>query len=145
MIGYFRQFSLAIATLLPVLSIVPDRAICEPQQGNAIVTLRNQPRGCLDRSMVNNNGIVREEYQAGHFVLSDGRGSHINVRANPSVNSPIRYVAPFRRGVSVSRQVVGKDGYCWIQVEGGIWDEAGIKIIGSFSGWVRGDLLRQET
>ncbi|MCP2732138.1 SH3 domain-containing protein [Limnofasciculus baicalensis] len=138
MIGYFRQFSLAIAiaTLLPVFSILPDGAVATP---------RNQPRGCLDRTMVNNNGIVREEYQAGHFVLSDGRGSHINVRANPSVNSPIRYVAPFRRGVSVSRQVVGKDGYCWIQVEGGIWDEAGIKIIGSFSGWVRGDLLRQET
>lgn len=145
MMRYFRQFSLAIATLLPVLSIISDGAICVAQQRNAIVTLRNEPRGCLDRIIVNNNGIVREEYQSGHFVLSDGRGSHINVRENPSVNSPIRYVAPFRRGVSISRQVVGKDGYCWIQVEGGIWDKAGIKIIGSFSGWVRGDLLRQET
>ena len=135
---YLKQFNLliAIATLLPVFTIVSDRAIATP---------RNQPRSCLDNRIVDNNGIVREDYQVGNFVLSDGKSSPINVRENPSVNSPIRYVAPSRRGVSVTKQIVGEDGYCWIQVEGAIWDEAGIKIIGSFSGWVRGDLLRQET
>jgi len=131
-----KQLSLLITTtiVLPFHMFAIDSAIATPV---------NKQANCLDGNIVDNSGTVREEYRVGTFVLSDGTGSSINVRERPTTDAPVRYAAPSRRGVSISRQVVGEDGYCWLEVEGEIW--SGERVVGSFTGWVRGDLVRMET
>lgn len=131
-----KKFSLLIATtiVLPFYALAVDVASATPV---------NKQANCLDSNIVDSSGSVREEYRVGTFVLSDGTDSSINVRERPTTDVPVRYAAPSRRGVSISRQVVGEDGYCWLEVEGEIW--SGERVVGSFTGWVRGDLVRMET
>jgi len=119
---------MAIATFLPIVMTMPDGAIAVPA---------NQTRGCLGDTFVNADGTVQDDYQSA-FIL-DGSHSSINVRARPNTNSPIQYVATSRIGVTASRWVVGEDNYCWFQVAGDIWN--GNRVTGSFTGWVRGDLV----
>ncbi|MEI6430287.1 MAG: SH3 domain-containing protein [Pseudanabaena sp. ELA607] len=121
---------------VPVGLVVPDNVIAQPT---------SKAKGCLNSRIVTNAGIVRESYRVGNFVLNDGTGSSINVREKPTTESSIQYVAPSRRGVSIFEQVVGTDDYCWIKVEGQIWDKGNTRPIGIFSGWVRGDFVKMET
>ena len=111
----------------------------------AIAQPTNKAKGCLNSRIVTDAGIVRESYRVGNFVLNDGTGSSINVREKPTTKSSIQYVAPSRRGVSIFEQVVGTDDYCWIKVEGQIWDNGNTRPIGIFSGWVRGDFVKMGT
>ncbi len=126
---------IAIAIFFPVELIVSEGAIAQHT---------SKAKGCLNSRIVTNAGIVRESYRVGNFVLNDGTGSSINVREKPTAKSSIQYVAPSRRGVSIFEQVIGTDGYCWIKVEGQIWDQANTKPTGVFSGWVRGDFVKME-
>jgi hypothetical protein len=138
MIQNLRKLPLlaVIALLGPIGLIVPEGAIAQPT---------SKAKGCLNSRIVTNAGLVRESYRVGNFVLNDGTGSSINVREKPTAKSSIQYAAPSRRGVSIFEQVVGTDGYCWIKVEGQIWDDGNTRPIGTFSGWVRGDLVKMET
>jgi hypothetical protein len=125
-------FLLATITVFSsVFAMIPDRAIAVPT---------NQIRGCLGDTFVNTDGTVQDDYLTA-FVL-DGRNSAINVRERPSTDSPIRYVATSRIGISGSRQIIGEDNYCWLQVEGDVWD--GNRRTDHFTGWVRGDLVGME-
>jgi hypothetical protein len=109
-------------TLLSVRVIMPNEAIAAPI---------NKQTSCLDNEIFNSNSLPR-------FVLHTEDGSRINVRENPTVNSPVVYAAPSESPVFPQEQIVGDDNYCWLKVN---VPSPNAGDSGYFSGWVRGDLV----
>lgn len=97
----------------------------------AIAITENKEQGCLDDQIFKSNFLPR-------FVFVDRDSSPVNVRKAPTVNSTVVYAAPAGWRVFPKQQIMGKDGYCWLQVTVPSRDA---KPDGFFSGWVRGDLV----
>jgi hypothetical protein len=73
-----------------------------------------------------------------NYILNDvdDPAASINVPERPSIEAPKRYVAPSgTSSVSILRVVVGKDNYCWLEVQ------FPVKNKGRITGWVRGDFV----
>jgi hypothetical protein len=133
MMKSLRRFSvlLAIALLVPVGLIVPEGAIAQP------ATQQRQP-GCSDRAGGNLWLETNFKARGANYVLNDidDPGSSINVREKPSIEAPKRYVTPSgTSSVSILRVFVGKDNYCWLEVQ------FPVKNKGRITGWVRGDFV----
>lgn len=122
---------LAIAIFFPVELILPDGAIAQP-------ATQQQQNSCRDRAGGGSWLDSNFKRLGANYVLNDidDPGASINVREKPSVESPKRYVAPSgTSSVSILRVVVGKNNYCWLEVQ------FPVKNKGRITGWVRGDFV----
>ncbi|WP_143780167.1 SH3 domain-containing protein [Leptolyngbya sp. 'hensonii'] len=98
---------------------------------SAMAISENKDKGCLDDKIFKSNFLPR-------FVFVDRNNSPVNVRKEPTVNAAVIYAAPAGGRVFPQKQIMGTDGYCWLQVTVPSRDA---KPDGFFSGWVRGDLV----
>ncbi|BAY61392.1 SH3 type 3 domain protein [Calothrix brevissima NIES-22] len=109
-----------IALLLLICSIVPESAIATPT---------NKQKGCLD-----DNSLKMALTPYVWYVVFDRDGASINLRSEPTINSPVKHRATSQTPVSVREQVATEDGYCWLRVQ---------VVKSDITGWVRGDLLQE--
>jgi len=68
-------------------------------------------------------------------ILLGSRSSQVNVRQNPSTNSPVRHYGLGGDRVNILARTNAPDGYLWYKVE---FPRSGAQ------GWIRGDLVQVE-